>query len=177
MRSLPPHTAGSSNVLRNQTTPSKPASPASSQNCGRRILFHPDASSEGSAQLLFAAEPGAFSAHQSSSALSYSTAGLVESAQVFSNSLTAGANPFNSESASGLTQPSAAVPPQDECMRPTGTFSSLCRRRPKKYATAEKPPHPPAAMFVGLQTSQRALTVVRGLVAAIFGTAKRRIRG
>src|SRR5947209_14067994 len=86
-RSFPSHSRGSLNVVRNQTTPSKPGSPASSQYCGRRIFFQPESSNEGSDHIGFAAEPRSFFAHHVSVALSNSAGGLLDSAQVFSRSL------------------------------------------------------------------------------------------
>ncbi len=59
--------AGSSNARRNQTTPLRSGSPASSHSVGSAIVFHAAVSSAGSLHDFPAAEPASFGANHASS--------------------------------------------------------------------------------------------------------------
>ncbi len=81
-------------------------------------------------------------------------------------------NSAKGPSAPSLIHASIGVPPQSALMSPTGTSSSPCSVRPKKYPTALKP-----ATVSGVHSSHRPWQSLRGCRDLRLGTLNSRMDG
>ena len=128
--------AGRSKVLRNQTTPLRSGSPASSHSVGSAIVFQPSASSAGSLQRL-ARDRAARRGRRTRSRAWPRSARRAASGSAIS-SLRARRACRRSRAArrspASLVQASAGVPPHELWMMPIGTCRAFCRSRREEVA-------------------------------------------